>query len=401
MTRSAAFAVSFALGLGLLAPTHLFAQAAIAVNGAPPAAAVTIVAGTTAAVSITSGAGSTTDWVALYAVGAADGAYLDWRYLNGATAPPATGLTDATVAFSMPVTPGSYEFRLFASNGFSRLATSGNVDVVASPASLLVNGVAPPTAAAASAGTVVLVEVNDGPANPGDWVGFYAAGAPDGSYLSWRYLNNSTALPSVGSETSMLTFQAPSASGSYEFRFFISNSFTRLATSTALVVGTLAAQLVVNGTAPPGTVTLGAGSTAVVSVSDGPGNTTDWVALAVFGSAPNAYVDWRYLSGTTAPPSIGVSAATLTFAMPTIAGEYEFRFFANNSFDQIASSSRVTVLAPIAALTVNGVAPPTPLSVPPETPVAVSLTGARGTPPTGWPLLARGNRSRHTSPGSI
>ena len=54
MTRPCRFAVFLALGVGLLAPTHLFAQAAIAVNGA----------------------------------------YLDWRYLNGATVPPATGLTE-------------------------------------------------------------------------------------------------------------------------------------------------------------------------------------------------------------------------------------------------------------------------------------------------------------------
>lgn len=232
------------------------------------------------------------------------------------------------------------------------------------------------------------MEVTDGPANPGDWVAFYAAGAPDGTYLSWRYLNNSTALPSVGSVTSMLTFQAPSASGSYEFRFFVANSFARLATSTTLVVSTSAAQLVVNGTAPPTGVTVGAGSTAVVTVSDGPGNTTDWVALAVFGSAPNAYVDWRYLSGTTVPPQSAVTAATLTFAMPTTAGEFEFRFFANNSLDQIAASSRVTVLAPVAALSVNGVLPPTPLSAAPETAVAVGISGGPGNA-TDWVALAR------------
>ena len=40
----------------------------------------------------------------------------------------------ASVPFAMPTTAGSYEFRLFGSNGFTRLATSGPVAVSVAPA---------------------------------------------------------------------------------------------------------------------------------------------------------------------------------------------------------------------------------------------------------------------------
>ena len=40
------------------------------------------------------------------------------------------------------------------------------------------------------------------------------------------------------------------------------------------------------------------GGSVQVTVSDGPGNRLDWVALAKVGSSLTSYVDWRYLSGT-------------------------------------------------------------------------------------------------------
>ena len=82
-------------------------------------------------VAVNSGPGGTTDWVGLYAVGAPDTSYLDWKYLNGLRAAPATGLTAATFTFPMPPTEGNYEFRFFPNNGLSpRLATSPTVTVL-------------------------------------------------------------------------------------------------------------------------------------------------------------------------------------------------------------------------------------------------------------------------------
>ena len=59
-----------------------------------------------------------TDWIGLYEPGAADTEYLTWSYTNG----EARG----RVPFELPswLSPGSYELRLFANNGYKRLATS-------------------------------------------------------------------------------------------------------------------------------------------------------------------------------------------------------------------------------------------------------------------------------------
>jgi RHS repeat-associated protein len=61
---------------------------------------------------------SVNDWVALYAVGAPDSAYLAWRFITGAAS--------GSVSFSVPssVAFGAYEIRLFSNYSWTRLATS-------------------------------------------------------------------------------------------------------------------------------------------------------------------------------------------------------------------------------------------------------------------------------------
>ncbi len=140
-----------ALLFSLLSARVSSAQPNVAVNGVTPPSAVSATAGSSLSVVVSDGPGSATDWIALYAAGAADSGYLDWRYLSGATTPPAAGLSSASLIFATPVMPGTYELRLFASNGYTRLATSAVVTVIASSAALTVNGVALPAAASAAA----------------------------------------------------------------------------------------------------------------------------------------------------------------------------------------------------------------------------------------------------------
>lgn len=193
-------------------------------------------------------------------------------------------------------------------------------------------------------------------------MGLYAATAPDGTYLTWRHLNGTTALPTSGTPTASLNFAVPTSAGSYEFRFFAANGYTRLATSTTLVVSSSTARLDVNGVSAPGSVTVVAGSPGVVSVSGGPANPTDWVGLYLAGAAHGTPLDWRYLSDTTMAPTTGVSTATLHVLMPTTAGTYEFRFFADNGYGLLATSGAVVVQPSPAQIAVNGVLPPTSVS---------------------------------------
>jgi hypothetical protein len=64
------------------------------------------------------------DWLGLFEPGAADTEYLAWRYTSG----DASG----TIPFLLParIAPGTYELRLFADNGYNRLATSNTFTVL-------------------------------------------------------------------------------------------------------------------------------------------------------------------------------------------------------------------------------------------------------------------------------
>ena len=134
--------------------------------------------------------------------------------------PPQSGLTAASLNFIAPATPGQYGIRMFSNNGFTQLAVSGSITIVASPASISLNGQPPPDNVSVIAGSHVSVGVSDGPANAGDWVGLFSGGAQDGQFLAWKYLNGSASLPDSGVPRADLSFAVPVSAGSYEFRFF-------------------------------------------------------------------------------------------------------------------------------------------------------------------------------------
>src|SRR5204863_47619 len=111
--------------------------------------------------TVANGPGNLTDWVTLGLVTAPDSGYVAWKYLNGSTMPPATGLTSATLQFVAPTAPGAYQVRWFANGGWTRLATSSTITVLAPP---------PPsitvTPATVNAGDVITVTVANGPGSP-------------------------------------------------------------------------------------------------------------------------------------------------------------------------------------------------------------------------------------------
>lgn len=497
-------------------------------------------------VTVADGPGNRTDWVVLAKVGTGVSSYLDWKYLSGSRSLPPTGLTSAVLTFAMPATPGNYEFRFLANNGYILLATSPAV--TARPPILGVS------ASSVTPGGSVQVTVADGSGNRGDWVALAKVGTAATSYLDWKYLNGTRSLPATGVTSAALTFAMPQTLGTYEFRFFANNGFTLFATSAPLSVelpttpvlsvspaslsfgtvftgtsaeqsvtvrnvggGTLVGQATVTGDGfslvgvasyslgadaaalltvrfepsvagpssgaitltgaggatvtlsgtgelPPATpvlsvspqslafgsvavgssadlvvnlrnagtgaldgnatvtgsgftlpgvstYSLGGGETAVltvrfaplsagpvsgsltltgaggatvpltglgttaaptvtvsttsvrlggsvsVTVSGGPGNRGDWVALAKVGSAANVNLDWKYLSGTRIPPATGLTFAELTFAIPQTAGEYEFRFFANNVYTLLATSPVVRTLPPVLTVSTTSATP--------------------------------------------
>lgn len=250
----------------------------VAVNGQAPPDALTVGAATSVAISVSSGPGNTTDWIALYPIGAPDSAFLNWTYLNGTSTPPASGLTSAELTAHAPVTAGDYEWRLFANDGWTRITTSSVVTVTAPTAVLTVNGVTAPAQASVGAGGSITVSLSGGPGNPTAWIGLAPAGSPDSTLVDWRYLNGTTVPPATGSTSGTVQFLAPSTAGSYELRFFAHGSFSRVATATINVSASTAA-ITIDDIAPPTAVPVVAGTFVSVGITGGPAQPGDWVGL--------------------------------------------------------------------------------------------------------------------------
>jgi hypothetical protein len=178
---------------------------------ASPGAAVTV--------TLTGGAGGSTDWLALAPTTAANTSYVQFTYVGA-------GVTTRTWTVNMPATAGTYEFRLFLNNSYTRAATSPTITVQGSTApspTLTVN-----TTTAAPGGAVT-VTLTNGAGGSTDWLALAATTAANTSYLQYTYVG-------AGVTTRTWTVNMPATAGTYEFRLFLNNGYTRAATSPPVTV---------------------------------------------------------------------------------------------------------------------------------------------------------------------
>ena len=233
----------------------------------------TVNPGSTFTVSVAGGPGNPTDWVSMSATSAPDTTLLYWQYLNGQrTTLPTTGLTSATLQFVAPTTPGTYNIRLFASNGWTKLATSASINVQGPTPTVTV----PSTAV--NTGSTFTVTVANGPGNPTDWISLGTTAAADTGYISWEYLNGlgTGAAPTTGMTGTTLQLVAPMTPGSYNVRFFSNNGWTKIATSNTITVQ-----------APPAITTLRQ-TLGLPAVANTAGFSSVGVAIIDSGITPNA-----------------------------------------------------------------------------------------------------------------
>jgi hypothetical protein len=177
---------------------------------------------------------TSTDWIGLYTTGAADASTLAWIYVS-CSKTSSTARASGSCAFPIPgsVAAGTYQLRLFAANGYTRLATSATFTVTATTTATL--SVTPTSVAAGSSVTASW----SGIASPAstDWIGLYASGAADGSYLAWMYVSCSqTAGSAKASGSCAFKIPATVAAGTYQLRLFAANGYTRRATSNSFSV---------------------------------------------------------------------------------------------------------------------------------------------------------------------
>ena len=177
---------------------------------------------------------TTTDWIGLYVPGSADSAYLTWQYVScskGAAAPSPAGSCPFTIPGGLPA--GAYELRLFAADGYTRLATSGAITVSvpsgpslrASPSTVAPGGSVTATWSGIPSPTYL------------DWVGLYTPGSADSAYIAWVYVS-CTLTPTVPAATGFCSFRIPSwlTPDTYELRLLANDGYSRLATSSAVTV---------------------------------------------------------------------------------------------------------------------------------------------------------------------
>jgi subtilisin family serine protease len=264
-----------------------------------------VVGGTTVTVMLNNGLGGAEDWLAFADVSAPNTNFLTWTYVG-------PGVTSRTWTVTTPTTGGPYEFRLFPNGGYTRAATSSQIIIV--PPAPVITSLNPNTARAGTSSlTLDINGSNFTPLSVVQW-----NGSPrTTTYFSPTLLTaRITAADLAVAGTAPVTVVTPAPGGG------TSNAVTFTVTAPPT--------LTVN------TTTVARGGSVTVTLTDGFGGGSDWLAFAA-SSAPNGtYLQWMYV-GT------GVTTRTWTITVPATAGTYEFRLFLNDGFTRAATSPTVTV----------------------------------------------------------
>jgi hypothetical protein len=302
----------------------------------PPSIAVsatTVAGGASVTATLSNGLGGAYDWLALASTTAPNTSYLKFIYIG-------SGVTTRAWTVAMPTTIGTYEFRLFLNNGYTRAATSPAV-AVTSTAPILTS-LSPASAPVGGAAFTLSV---------------HGSGFTTGSAVRWNGAERATtfvsasqlqaAIPATdlnAAGTAQVTVAAPGGAVSAALPFQIGGAVPVLTASATTVNG---------------------GSPLTVTLTNGLGGTTDWMSFATTSAPGGSYVQYTYVGA-------GVTTRTWTINAPSVAGTYEFRLLPNNGTTIVARSAPVTVSVQAPVLSVNTT------SAARGTPVTVTLTGGYG-----------------------
>ncbi|MGH9140777.1 MAG: beta strand repeat-containing protein, partial [Vicinamibacterales bacterium] len=309
----------------------------LAITGPSLSVSATLVPrGATVTVTLTNGTGTALDWLALANSTAPDISFLQYRYVG-------SGLTTTTWTVTMPTTLGTYEFRLFSNNSYTRLAASPSVSVV-NPAPV-VSGLTPAAVTAGSGAFSLTV-------NGSGFVSGVSAGRWDGSPRPTTVVTDTQLRMDIGAAD-------------------VASQGTHTVTVVNAAPGggtSVAATLSATAPPPPPTVTatpavVGLGAPISVTVADGPGAAADWVGLYCPATQPDSsYADYQYLNGSKNPPALGLTTAALTFTAPSVIGlTCNVRLFSNGAYIKLATSGTVTV-SPLVTLSSTSAAPGTAIT---------------------------------------
>jgi hypothetical protein len=267
--------------------------------------------GSRVTVTLANGLGGAGDWLALAPTTAPNSSYATFTYVG-------TNVTERTWTVTMPATAGPYEFRLFLNNSYTRAATSPivTVDAATNPAPAIA-ALSPSSTGAG--GPAFTLTVNG--------TGFISSsvvrwnGAPRATtFVSSTQLQAAMAAADIASPaTASVTVATPAPGGGTS-----SPATFTINTPPALSVNTTSALV---------------GAPIIVTLTNAPGGSYDWLAFAMTGAANTSYTSFVYVGA-------GVTTRTWTVMAPSTPGAYEFRLFLNNGYTRAATSAPVSVTLP-------------------------------------------------------
>ena len=277
----------------------------------PPTLSVSTTSTATGApvtVTLSGGFGGATDWIALAPTSAANTSYVAYTYVG-------SGVTSRPWTVNMPTTAGTYEFRLFPNNGYTRAATSAPITVIAPPPPAPVTSSLSPSIVVAGAGGFTLT-VNGS--------GFAAT-----SVVNWNGAPRATTFVSGTQLRATIADADVAAVGTAQVSVFTPAPGGGASDPLTVTIVPAPVLTVSTTTAAPG-------STVTVTLTGGLGGASDWIALAPTSAANTSYVAYTYIGN-------GVTTRTMTFTMPSTPGTYEFRLFPNNGYTRAATSATIVV----------------------------------------------------------
>jgi nitrous oxidase accessory protein len=208
--------------------------------------------------------------------------------------------TSGLLNLKAPKGDGSYNLRMYNASGGELVDLDFHVNVPTINA----------TPISVNACEMVTINYLGAPGYENDWIAMYKSGSPDGSYVTRQYLN--------GKENGTVTLEAPDP-GSYNFRLFENDSFTKLATSNDIVAKAMAGNKVI---ASPSHV--GTGGTVTVTYWGAPPEGTGVIGMYGVNRPDKFYLDMR--------PIGSKSCGSITWQLPG-PGQYDFRMFRSEITD--------------------------------------------------------------------
>jgi parallel beta-helix repeat protein len=157
----------------------------------------------------------------------------------------------------------------------------------------------------------IAVSYAGAPGFENDWIAMYRSGEPDTSYITRQYLD--------GNENGTVMLAAPDP-GSYDFRVFKNDSYTRLATSNIVVTRAY------NGTKVVASPThVAPGGTVTVTYWGAPSSGTGMIGMYGMNRPDKFPLEKRSIGGK--------NCGSMTWRLPADAGQYDFRMFYSDITD--------------------------------------------------------------------